>query len=127
VPGETDLEALLRGLSPRLNPGRYVYARVDIVPVGANPVVTVREAEGVTLVLAQEQADALGLPYEFVAAWITLEIHSALDAIGLTAAVARALTDAGIAANVVAGYQHDHLFVPTERAADALRALAALS
>ncbi len=72
-------------------------------------------------------ADRLDLAYEFVAAWITLEIHSALEAVGLTAAVSRVLTRAGISANVVAGYTHDHVFVPLERADDAMRALTTLS
>jgi len=70
---------------------------------------------------SREQTDALGLPYDFVAAWITLEIHSALEAVGLTGAVSRALTDAGISANIVAGFTHDHLFVPHPRATAALR------
>ncbi len=69
----------------------------------------------------------MGVAYEFVAAWITLEIHSALEAVGLTAAVSRVLTEAGISANVVAGYTHDHVFVPLDRADDAMRALAELS
>lgn len=126
--GERDLAALLRSLSPRLNDGRYVYTQVRTgVPAGADPVVLVREDEGVTLVLAQMQADELDLAYEFVAAWITLEVHSALDAVGLTAAVSHVLTGEGISANVVAGYTHDHVFVPLDRADDAMRALATLS
>jgi len=125
--GERDLAALL-GLSPRLNDGRYVYTQVRTeVPAGADPVVVVREDEGVTLVLDQVQADELDLAYEFVAAWITLEVHSALDVVGLTAAVSYVLTGAGISANVVAGYTHDHVFVPFDRADDAMRALATLS
>ncbi len=105
---ERDLAALLRSLSPRLNDGRYVYTQVRTeVPAGADPVVVVREDEGVTLVLDQVQADELDLAYEFVVAWITLEVHSALDAVDLTAAVSHVLTGAGISANVVAGYTHD--------------------
>jgi hypothetical protein len=128
MPGERDLAVLLRGMSPRLNPGAYVYTRVDgAVPEGAEPVVVVREDEGLTLVLPQQQADTLGLLYDFVAAWITLEVHSALEAVGLTASVSRALTEAGISANVVAGFTHDHLFVPHPRAADALHALQSLT
>ena len=84
----------------------------------------VREAEGLTLVLAQQQADELDLAYYFVAAWITLQVHSALDAIGLTATVSRVLTEAGISANVVAGYTRDHVFVPHDRASGAMGALA---
>jgi hypothetical protein len=68
-----------------------------------------------------------GLEYHFTAAWITLRVHSALDAVGLTAAVSLALTDAGISCNVVAGFHHDHLFVPHTRAADAVRVLEALA
>jgi len=128
VTGESDLTALLRGLSPRLNDGCYVYTQVRTgVPAGVDPIVMVREDEGMTLILAQEEADRLDLAYEFVAAWITLEIHSALEAVGLTAAFSQVLTRAGISANVVAGYTHDHVFVPLERADDAMRALTTLS
>jgi len=67
------------------------------------------------------------LAYEFVAAWITLQVHSALEAVALTAAISHALTEAGVSANVVAGYTHDHVFVPLERADDAMRALGTLS
>ena len=53
----------------------------------------------------------------------SLMIHSSLDAVGLTAAVASRLADHGISANVVAGYYHDHIFVPVEAAEQALGAL----
>ncbi|MBX6387282.1 MAG: ACT domain-containing protein [Microbispora sp.] len=122
--GETDLRTLLTSMRPRLNPGRYVFATVDgDVPPGVSPVVTVAEEEGLTLVLPQRDADAAGLAYEYVAAWITLCVHSALEAVGLTAAVARSLADAGLSCNVVAGFHHDHLFVPYERAAEAVEVL----
>jgi RimJ/RimL family protein N-acetyltransferase len=120
------LAALLRTLSPRLHEGAHVFTTVDgAVPPGA--VVTVREDEGLTVVLPRQQADELGLAYTFVAGWITLEVRSALDAVGLTAAVSRALADAGISANVVAAVHHDHVFVPYDEAGAALRVLATLS
>ena len=126
--GEADLEVLLRTLSPYLHDECWVFTRVDgRVPPGAAPVVVVREDEGLTLVLEQRSADELSLPYDFVAAWITLQVQSALEAVGLTAAVSRALAEAGISCNVVAGFTHDHLFVPYDRAADAMRTLAALA
>ncbi|BAS07926.1 acetyltransferase [Arthrobacter sp. Hiyo4] len=87
----------------------------------------VREAEGLTVVLPRERADSLGLHYDFVAAWITLEVHSALEAVGLTAAVGKALTDARISCNVLAGFHHDHLLVPVADAPRAVEALAELS
>ena len=128
VPAETDLTALLRGSSPRLNAGAWVYTLVPgPIPEGAEPVVVVREDEGLTLVLRQQQADELGLPYQFVAAWITLQVHSALEAVGLTAAVSRVLSEAGISVNVVAGFTHDHLFIPFGQADEAMRTLATLA
>ena len=102
--GVRDLAALLRTMEPERQPGRYVFTTTSRVPETANPVALVREAEGVTLVLDQDQADRLGLPYEYIAAMITLRVHSSLDAVGLTAAVARKLATGGISCNVVAGY-----------------------
>lgn len=98
------------------------------VPDDVQPLAWVREDEGTTYLLDREDADRLGLVYEFVAAMITLRVHSALDAVGLTAAVAGALADASISCNVIAGYFHDHLLVPAsdgERAVDVLRTLTA--
>ncbi|MFF1835516.1 ACT domain-containing protein [Streptomyces sp. NPDC058231] len=127
--GERDLRTLLSGMRPELNPGRHVFTTIPdgTVPAGANPVVTVAEREGLTLVLPEAEALAAGLAYDYVAAWITLRVHSALDAVGLTAAVALALTDAGVSCNVVAGYHHDHLFVPHDRGVEALGVLQALA
>ncbi|MDN3293279.1 ACT domain-containing protein [Streptomyces ficellus] len=122
---ERDLTRLLATMRPELNPGRYVFATIDgaVVPPGLHPVVTVTESEGLTLVVRQEEADAASLPYDYVAGWITLRVHSALDAVGLTAAVSRELAEAGLSCNVVAGFHHDHLFVDHARAGEALTAL----
>ena len=126
--GERDLAELLSGMRPYLRPGCYVFTTVrGEAPGGITPVVTVAEEEGTTLVVPREQADAVGLAYDYVAAWITLRVHSALDAVGLTAAVATELARAGVSCNVVAGYHHDHLFVPHERASDAMAALERLA
>jgi hypothetical protein len=130
VTGERDLAVLLRRAAPRRVDGEFVYTRLDPgspLPATARPVVTVAEPEGLTLVLPREEADELGLPYAFVAAWITLDVHSALEAVGFTAAFTAALTAAGITANVVAGFTHDHVFVPVARAGDALRVLSSLA
>ncbi|WP_329494741.1 ACT domain-containing protein [Kitasatospora herbaricolor] len=126
--GEMDLAKLLGGMRPQLNPGRYVYCTLPAkVPPGMRPVVTVAEPEGVTVVVSQQEADDLGLRYEYVAAWITLQIHSALAAVGLTAAVAGRLAEVGISCNVVAGFHHDHLFVAADDAEAAVRALEELA
>ncbi|EST36253.1 ACT domain-containing protein [Streptomyces roseochromogenus] len=126
--GETDLHTLLRGMRPELNPGRYVFTMAEGgVPSGVTPVVTVAEQEGLTLVVPQAEADGAGMAYDYVAAWITLRVHSALAAVGLTAAVSRALADAGLSCNVVAGFHHDHLFVPHEQAEQAVDVLKRLA
>lgn len=123
--GETNLSRLLASLSPRLNPGQFVFCSVP-QPTGVQVAAALgsfREAEGTTLILAREEAERLGLAYDYLAAWITLEVHSSLAAVGLTAAFAAALSGEGISCNVVAGFHHDHLFVAE---ADAERALARL-
>ncbi|MBM7061664.1 ACT domain-containing protein [Pseudomonas sp. UL073] len=130
--GETSLAVLLRSLAPQLNPGRYVFCTLPDPTAlqGSVPLGSFREREGLTAILEQAEADRLGLAYSYVAAWITLEVHSALEAVGLTAAFAGALAQAGISCNVIAGYFHDHLFVAeadAERALSTLRALAAHS
>ncbi|WP_426940110.1 N-acetyltransferase [Pseudarthrobacter sp. S6] len=126
--GEKNLQTLLATLKPVLREGEYVYV---LWPHGRQlePGIeaAVREAEGLTVVLPRERADSLGLHYDFVAAWITLEVHSALEAVGLTAAVGKALTDARISCNVLAGFHHDHLLVPVADAPRAVEALAELS
>jgi len=122
--GERSLERLIASLAPELRPGEYVFvALAGEPPPGTTPVASVREPEGTTYVLERAAADAHGLAYDFVAGWIMLTVHSALDAVGLTAAVAGRLAAAGISCNVIAGAFHDHLFVPADRAQDALAAL----
>lgn len=123
-----NLVTLLRSMEPVLHEGVYVYCTVSHdAQIGAfTPVVTVREAEGLTLVVPEAQALAAGLRVAFRAAWISLTVHSDLEAVGLTAAFAGALGQAGISCNVVAGAFHDHIFVPVaqgERALEVLRAL----
>ena len=122
----SDLATLLATMRPELNAGVWAWCTLppDAGPVDA--VATVREAEGTSAVVAEAEAIARGWPIAFRSAWITLRVHSALAAVGLTAAFARALGDAGISCNVVAGVHHDHLFVPVDRAGDAMAALAAL-
>jgi uncharacterized protein len=129
MPGERDLETLLRSADPEVRPGSFVFVvvRDEALLDQLDPEATIRESEGLTAVVRRERADALGVSYDSLAAWITLRVHSALDAVGLTAAVSSALARAGISCNVIAGYHHDHLLVPADRAADALEVLSGLS
>jgi hypothetical protein len=124
-----DLDTLLARLQPELNPGRYVFVTlpVDFALDPARIVATIREPEGMSAILPEHIAESCGLPVAFVAAWITLAVHSDLAAVGLTAAVSCALWQAGISCNVVAGARHDHLFVPVDQARPAMDVLRALS
>ncbi|RDV10893.1 GNAT family N-acetyltransferase [Arthrobacter sp. RT-1] len=126
--GDRNLQTLLAGMRPVQRGGEYVYVLWPHGrPLAGGVEAAVREAEGLTVVLPRAEADRQGLAYDFVGAWITLEIHSALEAVGLTAAVSKALTDARISCNVLAGFHHDHLLVPVADAPRALEVLAELS
>ncbi|SFD65420.1 ACT domain-containing protein [Roseivivax sediminis] len=118
---------MIRHMRPELCPGRYVFAGSDDPALAARALATFREDEGLSLILPEEVAREAGLPADLPMRRITLRVHSALDGIGLTAAVSGALTEAGIACNVVAALHHDHVFVPAPDATRALAALEALS
>ncbi len=124
----SDLAVLLASMRPELSAGAWAWCAL---PPGTDTgdvdtIATMREAEGLSVVVAEADAVARGWPIALRSAWITLDVHSDLAAVGLTAAFARALGDAGIACNVIAGVHHDHLFVPIHRTADAMAALLAL-
>ena len=126
---ETDLDAILPAMDPELRFGAYVFVSVphgEAKPA-ADILASVHEPEGWSLVLRRDDADAAGLAYDYVAAWITLRVYSSLAAVGLTAAVSSALADAGISCNVIAGHHHDHLLVPHQEADRALSILRGLS
>ena len=127
--GEANLRALLRSMNPELRPGAFVF--VALPPDAQVPAVEVQasswEPEGRSVVLRQEDADALGLDYDYVAAWVVLRVHSSLQAVGLTAAASGALADADLSCNVIASFHHDHLLVPYEAAEQALDVLVGLS
>jgi len=128
VAGMTDLQQLLASLDPEVRDGEYVYV-AD--PGGSGRALDVdamiEEDEGRVLVVRREVADEAGLAYDFVGSWITLTVHSSLDAVGMTAAFSTALGQAGISCNVLAGLYHDHILVPVSRRDDAVAALRALS
>ncbi len=123
--GETNLEALIANMEPILNDGEYVFATVEntvAIPRDIT-ICEIKEKEGITVVLSKKDAERLGLSFEFVAAWITLNIHSSLEAVGLTAAFATELGKNNISCNVIAGYYHDHIFVDKKDADKAMRVL----
>jgi uncharacterized protein len=124
----SDLSQLLKNLKPELNTGTFVFATLtqsDQVEM-KDVIALVREPEGVSVIVEEQRAFKLGLNTSFKCAWITLTVNSDLNAIGLTAAFASTLGQAGISCNVVAGTNHDHIFVPVDQALKAMNELHAL-
>lgn len=128
--GERNLDTLLRTMTPELQEGVFVFCTVgaDIdIPALLKPLLLFREREGITLIVRAEDAERAGLPHQFASRLITLNVHSALDAVGFLAAVTTRLAAAGISVNAVSAFHHDHLFVPEHSAAEALRVLQEMS
>jgi hypothetical protein len=127
MPGETDLSKLLASMSPRLMDGEFVFCTFANARYGDHselePVGAFSESEGLTLIVPLSKAIEYDLEYESVFQGITLGVQSSLDAVGLTAAFSNQLARCGISANVIAGYYHDHIFVPSGHAQRAIEAL----
>lgn len=124
-PGETDLDKMLATLRVERRPGVFTYATVRTpapeLLAAAHGVVT--EGDLTTLVLPVEAAERAGLPVELEMAWLSLTVQSSLEAVGLTAAFSATLGKAGIPCNVLAGFHHDHILVPVDRAQQAIAVL----
>ncbi|ESX15679.1 MULTISPECIES: ACT domain-containing protein [unclassified Mesorhizobium] len=128
--GETDLKKLLAAMTPELLPDVYVFA--TLTPgisrqAGLDPVMVFREREGVTLIVTEDAARAAGLTASFRCRMITLNVHSSLEAVGFLAAITARLAAAGMGVNPVSAFYHDHLFVPAERAEEAMELLRQLA
>lgn len=126
--GETHLPNILANLDVDLRPGQYFVLTRRTPDPAADAVAEARitEAEGITYVVPEAFARAQGERPGFVAAWLSLRVHSALNAVGVTAAVSGVLAERGIACNVLAGFHHDHLLVPAARRDDAIEAIRSL-
>jgi len=128
--GERNLTTLLRTMRPELQSGVFVFCSVapdaDLA-FTPPPLLVFREREGITLVVRRDEAERAGLSHQFAWRLITLSVHSALDAVGFLATVTTRLAAAGIGINAVSAFHHDHLFVPEDRAEEALQLLREMS
>jgi len=127
--GETDIQILLKTMTPKLNEGDYVFcATTSLKNIDPKEIIGLfKEDEGLTVILDKRLADKLNLEYSYISAWITLTIHSSLEAVGLTAAFSNALANEGISCNVIAAYHHDHIFVAKKDGPKAIKVLKQLS
>lgn len=125
---EKNLDQLLRNMAPELNAGEYVFVTSNTIDKISryDTLCEFKEKEGTTIVMEKTKADALQLSYNFIAAWITLTVRSSLNAVGLTALFSTELAKYNISCNVIAGYYHDHIFVDTKDAKNAIGVLKAL-
>lgn len=124
----SNLAELLRSMTPKLNAGVYYFATLnndDELPL-SKIIATIREEEGLSVIVNEETVAEYSLQAQFKCAWISLTVYSDLEAVGLTAAFATALGNVGISCNVVAGNYHDHIFVPYEKAELAMQTLRSL-
>jgi hypothetical protein len=128
--GEKNLTKLIASMTPVLSENEYVFGTLKSYQQHQltllNPISTFQEKEGLTVIVEKEKADELNIAYSGVFKCITLNVHSSLDAVGLTAAVSTKLTQSNISANVVAAYYHDHVFIASKDAEKALSDLNAL-
>ena len=129
MPGESDLNIILKTMKPMLNEGEYVFCTVsDDYKFDLSDIISLfKEGEGITIILTKEIADKLNLSYSFVSAWITLTVYSSLESVGLTAVFSNALAEEGISCNVVAAYHHDHIFVNIKDAQKSMKVLEDIS
>lgn len=128
--GESDLLVLLASMEPVLDAEEYVFCTVSLKmrsTLQATPILEFREREGITAVIKKREAKELGLDFIYPCKLITLNIHSSLEAVGFLAAITKKLAAAGISVNAVSAYYHDHIFVPVEKADEAVKLLHELS
>lgn len=128
--GETHLETLIKTMQPVLHDEIFVFCTSPLPfaqLVNLAPLMMFKEEEGTALILDQSTADHAGLSYDFISRMITLNVHSSLNAVGFLAVITKHLAAAGISVNPVSAHFHDHLFIPREKAEEAMRILQNLS
>lgn len=130
--GIIEIDVLLKEMKPVLDRTDYVFStkecfQIDEEIITLSPIATFIESEGMTVVVSKIKAEKHKLAYDTIFNKITLEVHSSLEAVGLTAAISTALASRNISANVVAGYYHDHIFIPKDKADIALETLEGLT
>jgi len=122
---------MISSMTPELRPGRFIFCALNEKPLSTAmrdaAICLFREVEGVSVLLSAELAEAEGLPVDMPMSQITLQVYSSLAGVGLTAAVSAALGAANIPCNMIAAALHDHVFVPEDRAAEAMAVLIRLS
>ena len=122
----TDLEYLLKNMNPYLEQEELVFC--SLPPEESEKYFPIcqgyyAEREGITLIISKHLADLDGLPYDFVFKRITLDVFSSLGAVGFLSRVAEVLAAQGFSINVISAYYHDHIYVQSHQAQEAVDTL----
>ncbi|NCC21185.1 MAG: ACT domain-containing protein [Alphaproteobacteria bacterium] len=128
--GETNLDRLLKDMTPAMDDDTYVFCtdvERELIAANIPPLSRFEEEEGPAFIITKPEAERAGIPFTYPCRKITLHIHSSLEAVGFLARITDALAKRGISVNPFSAYYHDHLFVPTEKAAECMDVLHALS
>ncbi len=128
--GITNLNVLMKSMHPELQDGIFVFCSLPTdqsIATDLSPIMLFKETEGTTVIALKDKVVQAGLPHQYECRQITLTIHSSLEAIGFLAAITDCLAKAGISVNPVSAFYHDHLFVPADKAEQALTLLTELA
>jgi ribonuclease HI len=128
--GIKKLDKLLKLLKPELSSKDFVISTISekqLHGLGFCPQLAFIETKGVTVIIEERVAKEKSLSYSNIWRMITLNVYSDLEAVGFIARITDELAKAGISVNVVSAYYHDHLFVPKDKAHQAIEVLKKLS
>ena len=124
MPGQTDLKKILESIDPYLVDESFIFMTTDqslsSISNTLNPIASFMENEGLSLVITQATADKNAITYDSVFSCISLGVHSSLESYGLISTISKELTQNNISTNVFSGYYHDHIFVQSSKAHQAL-------
>ena len=124
MPGQTDLKKILESIDPYLVDESFIFMTTDqslsSISNALNPIASFMENEGLSLIITQAIADKNAITYDSVFSCISLGVHSSLESYGLISTISKELTQNNISTNVFSGYYHDHIFVQSSKAHQAL-------
>ena len=124
MPGQTDLKKILESIDPYLVDESFIFMTTDqslsSISNTLNPIASFKENEGLSIVITQATADKNAITYDSVFSCISLGVHSSLESYGLISIISRELAQNNISTNVFSGYYHDHIFVQSSKAHQAL-------
>lgn len=93
------------------------------MPVGITPVAEVIDRQGRGFALREIDQGEIQLSFDYTVAWITVRAYAVVQAAIFVALARRAFPMAEVSFTAAAGFAHEHLFVPSERAHEAMALL----